>query len=219
MELTAKVALEVAAHEGLVRQAYKDSVGVWTWSVGITSRSGHSVERYIGKPQTLERCMEVWIWVLEDYAGAVRKEFAGHALTEAQFAAALSFHYNTGAIGRASWVKKYKAGDRAGARKAIMNWVTPPEITERRKKERDLFFDGKWSGDGKITEYKRLTSKHTPIWSSAARIDIRHVVTRLLADTPPPPDIDPEPIQHDDPAEAPAGWLAALLTLLSIFRR
>lgn len=40
MKITARVALELASHEGLVRQAYKDSVGVWTWSIGITSASG-----------------------------------------------------------------------------------------------------------------------------------------------------------------------------------
>lgn len=35
MEVTYRIALEVAYHEALVRRAYKDSVGVWTWSVGL----------------------------------------------------------------------------------------------------------------------------------------------------------------------------------------
>jgi len=42
------VAMEVASHEAIIRQAYKDSEGVWIWSVGLTSATGHVVERYIG---------------------------------------------------------------------------------------------------------------------------------------------------------------------------
>lgn len=182
--ITYRCALEVASHEGLVRQAYKDSVGVWTWSIGITSASGHNVERYIGKPQTLEHCLAVYVWALEKYASDVRTAFAGTDITEEQFAAALSFHYNTGAIGRATWVKQFKAGAVAGARGSIMNWRTPAEIIPRREKERDLFFDGEWSGDGTVTEYRRLTSKSIPVWSSAARTDIREAL-RTAFDAPP----------------------------------
>ncbi|MGI9481201.1 MAG: lysozyme [Hyphomicrobiales bacterium] len=78
------------------------------------------------------------------YAPAVEDVFQGHALTEAQFGAALSFHYNTGGIRRASWAKLWKAGQIAAARKAFMNWSKPKSIIKRRKAERDLFFDGRW---------------------------------------------------------------------------
>lgn len=182
------VALETASHEGLVRQTYKDSKGILTWSIGVTSASGHDVDRYIGKPQTLEHCLAVFAWLLENkYAPAVRKAFGGRALTQAQFAAALSFHYHTGAIGRASWVKKWLAGDVAGARKAFMDWRKPADIIPRREKERDLFFDGKWSNDGKITEYTRLTAKMTPDWKSGRRVDARAALTAALASAAPVP--------------------------------
>ena len=96
MKLTPKIVLEIASHEAIIRSAYKDSVGVWTWSAGITSASGHSVERYIDNPQTMQKCLEIYVWLLgEKYAPAVDKAFAGHVLTEAQYAAALSFHWNT----------------------------------------------------------------------------------------------------------------------------
>ena len=205
--ITPRVALEVAAHEGLVRQAYKDSVGIWTWSVGITDASGHKVERYIGKPQPLEKCLDVWLWVMQRYADAVNREFHGWNLTEEQFAAALSFHYNTGAISRASWVKHWKAGDMAKAKKAFMDWKRPSEIIPRRRAERDLFFDGKWSGDGKITEYTRVTSRGTPDWGSARRVDISGLVYDLLNPTQPPhrPDVEPAP-----PATS---WIANLIRL------
>src|SRR5690606_8344062 len=155
MALTARAALELASHDVLVRQTYKDSVGVLTWCVGMTNANGHRVESYIGQPAPLQHCMNVFVWALRAYAMPVDEAFAGHRLTEAQYAAALSFHWNTGAIKRAAWVEHWKAGRKLQARQAFMNWVTPPEIKGRREKERDLFFDGKWSGDGTMTEYTR----------------------------------------------------------------
>lgn len=219
MKITAKVALEVASHEAIIRQAYKDSVGVWTWSAGITSASGHKVERYIGKPQTMSRCLEVYIWLLEErYAPAVRRAFAGHSLTEEQFAAALSFHWNTGAIGRASWVKHFKAGDRVKAKKAFMNWVKPVEITKRRKAERDLFFAGKWSGNGKVGEYTKLTSKSTPVWGSRINVDVRSEIEALLGDHNPPVRPDAPATKQSPPVEAKGLW-TAILSLFAAFSK
>lgn len=172
MPITSRVALELASHEGLVRQAYKDSVGVWTWSIGITSASGHSVDRYIGNPQPMEKCLEVYVWALEKYAADVRKTFAAKPLAEEQFAAALSFHYNTGAIGRASWVKRWLSDDVSGAKKAFMDWNKPAEIIPRRQKERDLFFSGKWSNNGTVTEYTRVKAGGQIDWSSAKKVNI-----------------------------------------------
>jgi len=180
MKITARAALELASHEGLVRQAYKDSVGVWTWSIGITSASGHSVERYIGKPQTVEKCLDVYVWALEKYASDVRKVFSNKPLTESQFAAAVSFHYNTGAIARASWVKKWLAGDVSGAKKSFMDWSKPAEIIPRRQKERDLFFDGKWSNSGTVTEYTRVKSNGQIDWSSAKKTNIKSDMERVF---------------------------------------
>lgn len=204
------VALETASHEGLVRQTYKDSKGILTWSIGVTSKSGHDVARYIGKPQSLEHCLAIFAWLLESrYAPAVRRAFRGRDLTQAQFAAALSFHYNTGAIERAGWVKKWLAGDIAGARKAFMDWRKPPEIIPRREKERDLFFDGRWSNDGKIVEYTRLTAKMTPDWKSGRRVDARTALTAALSSAAPAPlpaDAARQPSDFDapPPPSAPA---------------
>ena len=91
--LTARVALELLSHEAIVREAYQDSVGGWTWGVGVTEASGHAVcPRYVDKPQTLRWCLEMYVRLLrETYAPAVLEAFAGHALLEHQFGAALSF--------------------------------------------------------------------------------------------------------------------------------
>lgn len=180
--ITERIALELIGHEAIVPEAYKDSVGVWTWSVGITSRSGHSVERYKDKPQTLQHCLAVYLWLLrERYAPAVAKAFDGLALTEAQFGAALSFHYNTGAIDRAGWVKLFRAGQIREARAAFMEWRKPAEIIPRREKECALFFDGCWSGDGLATVYEVAKPGYSPKWSTAKRVDVRPALRAAMA--------------------------------------
>lgn len=165
-----QVALEVASHEAIVRQAYKDTKGIWTWSIGLTNASGHTVERYIGKPQTLQHCLAVYVWALEKYATDVRKAFT-RPLTQAQFAAALSFHYNTGAIGRATWVKSFNSGNSAAAKNEIMNYKSPKEIIPRRQKEQALFFEGKWSNKGTILEYQNVSKNYQPINPKAINIE------------------------------------------------
>lgn len=181
MDLTTRIALEVACHEAIIRKTYVDSVGKNTWSVGLTSATGHDVDRYINNPQPLQKCLDIYVWALDNYANDVRDVFKGYDLTEAQFAAALSFHWNTGGIRRASWVKKWKAGDNKGARVSFMAWKSPPEIISRRAKERDLFFLGKWSNDGTMTEYTRLNKRRAPVWSSAKKIDVRKELARAMA--------------------------------------
>ena len=180
--ITSNIAMEIVAHEAIVREAYRDSVGVWTWSVGITTSSGHDVfPRYKDNPQTLRRCLEVFEWVLRtNYAPAVNEAFSGHTLSENEFGAALSFHYNTGGIKRATWVNDWKAGDIADARKNFMNWKNPPEIIPRRRKERDLFFDGAWSNNGTATEYPVKKPSYSPDFKNGFKVDIKDVLDELL---------------------------------------
>ena len=199
MALDYDVAMEVAAHEALVRQTYKDSKGVLTWCVGMTNATGHRVERYIGKPANLQTCMDVYVWALDNYAAGVREVFKGHNLTKAQFAAALSFHWNTGAIKRATWVTHFKAGDMAAAKKAFMNWVTPPEVKLRRQKERDLFFDGRWSNDGTMVEYTRLRANMQPDFGSGRRINVQQELQAAFASRP-RPIVDQIPDPNSEPA-------------------
>lgn len=173
-EITARIALELISHEAIVREAYKDSEGVWTWGVGVTSASGHRVERYKDNPQTIQRCLEIFAWLLRTkYGPDVVKAFAGRPLTEAQFGAALSFHYNTGAIRTADWVESWVAGQVDKARAEFMNWRKPASLIERREKERDLFFDGRWSGDGRATLLEVSKPSYAPRWSSARKVEVR----------------------------------------------
>ena len=182
--LTERMLLEIAEHEGLVLEAYRDSVGKLTWGFGVTSASGHKVDRYIGKPSSIERAVEVYEWLLRTkYLPEVIAAFEGRALTIAQKTAALSFHWNTGAIGRADWVKSFLRGRRDRAWSEFMNWSKPREIISRRKAERDLFFHSRWSGDGVVLIYDRVNPREprNPVWSSAREIDIKDEVRAALA--------------------------------------
>lgn len=183
-ELTPRIALELIAHEGIVTEAYRDSVGVWTWSVGITDASGHKVfPRYKDKPQPLEHCIGVFLWLLrEKYLPPVLAAFGRHEPSEAQLGAALSFHWNTGAIARASWIGRFVKGDVAGARAGMLDWARPAALLPRRRKEQALFFDGTWSGDGSALVHGVNKPSYTP--GRAQRVMVRSLVEGLFADRP-----------------------------------
>lgn len=179
--LTPRIVAELLHHEGLVREAYRDSVGVWTWSVGITDASGHRVGRYRDNPQPIERCLEVFVWLLRTrYLPAVVAAFAGHDASEPQLAAALSFHWNTGAIARATWLKRFLAGDTGGAADTFLDWCRPSEVVPRRRCERDLFFAGTWTGTGTVTLYDVAKPSYRPV--RPRRIDVTDMLKGVLAE-------------------------------------
>lgn len=83
------------------------------------------------------------------YAGDVAKAL-GNALrvtSQKQFDALVSFHYNTGAIGRATLTRKHIAGDYRGAADEFLRWNRAggrvlAGLTRRRKAERALYLEG-----------------------------------------------------------------------------
>jgi lysozyme len=180
--LTERIVAEIIEHEAIVLEAYKDSVGVWTWSVGITSASGHEVMRYKDKPQTLEHCLAVYVWLLrERYLPPVLKAFESFPLTEHQLAAALSFHWNTGAIGKTAWVGLVKQGRDAEAREfMVSHYLNGGTLTSRRKAEAALFFDGRWIGDGLVTVWPVRKPSYTPDWRRPQMVDVRAAVKEAL---------------------------------------
>lgn len=206
-----QVALEVASHEAIVREAYKDIKGIWTWSIGLTNASGHNVERYIDKPQTLQHCLAVYVWALEKYAQDVREAFT-KSLNQAQFAAALSFHYNTGAIKRATWVKSFNDGNIAKAKKEIMNYSKPVAIIARREKERDLFFDGKWSNNGSILEFQVNAAKK-PV--NPKKINIETELKAAFVQNEPKVVLQPVEVTPIPPTKE-QGWGKIIALLLTV---
>lgn len=181
-KITIRSIEELLSHESIVREAYKDSQNIWTWSVGITNSSGHKVyPRYKDNPQSLKYCLEVFEWLIRvEYLPTVQEVFKGFDLTEAQIAAALSFHYNTGGLRKASWVKQWKNGDIDKAYNSFMSWRKPASIIPRREKERDLFFKGKWSSNGKIIEYPVKKPSYKPNLRRGKSVNIKSILKELF---------------------------------------
>lgn len=189
-ELTAKSVAFALSEEGMVCEAYLDGEGVWTWAGGVTDASGHLVGRYRDNPQPIERCLEVTIWLMRwKYLQPVLRAFAGYPLTEAQLAAALSFHWNTGAIDRTDWVRAVKAGRPADARAFLESHYTNDRtndgvnngaLTPRRKREAALFFDGRWPMDMRVPVYPVSKPSYAPAFAKGRRVDMLATIAEAL---------------------------------------
>lgn len=162
--LTPKVIAYLGHKEGLTTEAYKDSVGVWTWALGVTNASGHDVMRYKDRPSTLQEAIDVSVWLVkEKYFPAVQKAFPN--LNEAQTAAVLSFHWNTGAVTRLN-------GDFSKA----TQWHKPAVLQVRRDEEQDLFFKGKWPTNLLVPVYPVNKPSYSPAFGKAKMLDITSLV-------------------------------------------
>jgi len=213
----------LALHEGIVPAPYKDSVGVWTYGIGHTLGAGYPdpAKMQRGMPSNLDAALrDVFDLFRRDvakYEAAVNRAVKV-PITQAQFDALVSFHYNTGAIGRASLVKRLNAGDVAGATAGFMAWKKPPEIIERRKAEQALFAKGVYP-KGLVTVWQ-VSGAGRVIWKPARRLSKDQVLALLdgpVAEPHKPAAPPTSPAQSASPVPAPApakpgsGAVAALL--------
>ncbi len=184
MQLTPKTVAFTGSEEGVVLEWYKDGGGVGTWAMGVTNASGHNVDRYKDNPQSLARCLEVSVWLLRTkYLPDVERAFASAAtpLTEAQIAAALSFHWNTGAIGKTDWVKLWLAGMADKAKTFLLShYLNGGALAARRKREAALFFDGVWPADLRVPIYPVRKPGYTPNFAKGVRTDIMPALQQIL---------------------------------------
>lgn len=147
MQMSDKGLAALIADEGEVLRAYRDVAGVWTIGVGLTAASGVIAPK-AGMTITRAQSRVLLAEALErNYAPAVRKRLG--VVPQHVFDAALSFHFNTGAISRASWVAKYQRGDLAGAEAAFKSWNRAggrivAGLTKRRAREWELLARGRY---------------------------------------------------------------------------
>jgi lysozyme len=134
----------IAAHEGIVTRAYRDVGGTWTIGVGHTAAAGPPVPSR-GMTITRQRAMELLAEDLPQYEARVAKALPG--VPQHVFDGAVSFDFNTGAVGSAGWVKAFRAGRTAEARARLMQWTKAhgrdiPGLAARRLAEAELIFEG-----------------------------------------------------------------------------
>jgi lysozyme len=202
MKVSKRGLAEIASHEGIVNYPYFDSVGVRTVGIGHTVNAGPPDPSKNLREFSVSEIMDIFARDVGKFEKRVNAAFK-RPLTQEQFDAAVSFDFNTGGIHRASWVDHFNAGNMAAAKKAFMNWSKPSEIIPRRKKERDLFFDGKYSSNGYANLYP-ATAAGRVLWNRGKRVN----VLELMGARP----IVPKPSPQGKPAGK--GILAAILSFL-----
>ncbi|MEQ1640821.1 MAG: lysozyme, partial [Novosphingobium sp.] len=102
-------------------EAYPDpGTGGAPWTIGWGA-TGTGIAR--GTVWTKDQCDERLANDLVRFAREVARALGAAPTSQAQFDALVSFHYNTGAIGRATLTKLHKAGEFVAARAEFGKWV------------------------------------------------------------------------------------------------
>ena len=106
--------------DGLV-EAYPDpGTGGAPWTIGWGA-TGTGIEQ--GTVWTQAQCDARLTSDLALYSAEVAAALGDAPTSQNQFDALVSFHYNTGAIGRSTLTRKHVAGDHAGAAREFDRWV------------------------------------------------------------------------------------------------
>ena len=135
------------AEEGVVLRAYRCPAGVWTIGAGLTAASGVVTPR-AGMVITPDEASALLARALEkNYEPAVDRAMWPGRPVQHEFDAGVMFHFNTGAIGRASWVRAWIRDNADAARRGLMAWnkgggKVLPGLVKRREREADLLLKG-----------------------------------------------------------------------------
>ncbi len=145
MQTSEKGIAFIERQEGVILKAYRDPVGIWTIGSGLTAASG-VIKPVAGMVLSRARAREFLSQALAaNYEPGVASAMPG--AEQNAFDGGVSFHFNTGAIGRASWVGKWRAHDLPGVRTALLLWNKAagkvfPGLQRRREEEYLLIAKG-----------------------------------------------------------------------------
>jgi lysozyme len=178
MKTSTQGLMAIISHEGIVTSRYKDSVGVYTIGVGHTAAAGGINPATFSGTITVKQALDLLREDIVKYENGVNAAVKV-PLKQHQFDALVSFHFNTGAIGKAQITKTLNAGNFALAGKQFMNWVKPPEIKPRRTAEMNLFLTGEYP-PAVATVYPASPSGSV-LWSQGKRVNIADLLNALLS--------------------------------------
>lgn len=136
---------QLILEEGEVLRTYRDVAGVLTIGVGLTKSSGVVIPK-VGMTISRAESRALLGQALErNYEPAVAAAMPNAKAHE--FDGGISFHFNTGAIGRASWVQAWKSGDRRQGRALLFQWnkaggKVVAGLVARRQREAAMIWDG-----------------------------------------------------------------------------
>ncbi len=117
----------------------------WTIGWGATRMDGRPVKK--GDVITQEKADEVLAVDIARHAAEVDKLLGSSPTSPEQFDALVSFHFNTGALGRSTLLAKHLAGDFAGAATEFGRWIYAgggvlQGLVNRRVEEAQLYRSG-----------------------------------------------------------------------------
>lgn len=136
--------IELVKHfEGLYLQANQDVVGVWTIGWGHTGLKHRDGTVYRGRKITETEAESLLRHDMDFFEGRVSSGVKV-PLNDDQFAALVSWDFNTGGLFDSSLLRVLNAGDYAAAADQLLRWdkaggKTLAGLTRRRKSERNLF--------------------------------------------------------------------------------
>lgn len=171
---------EIIGHEAIVPYRYKDSVGVDTDGIGNTAAAGTSdpAKRPYGVEIPMTEVISTFRKNLTKFErrvnNAVTVEVEPH-----EFDALCSFDYNTGKINSATLTKRLNEGDRESVLAEFDRWHIPPEIIDRRNREKRLFASGKYAHNGMANVYPADNLGRVQ-WSKGKRINVLPLVDELM---------------------------------------
>lgn len=129
-------------------KSYQDQAGVWTIGFGnIRYEDGAHVKS--GESITQERADSLFAYTLKQFENKVIG-FLRRDVNQNQFDALVSFHYNTGALGDSTLLRKVNRNpDDKSIEMEFLRWnkahvkgvlVELPGLTKRRQREADFYF-------------------------------------------------------------------------------
>lgn len=149
METSNKGELFLKRHESDVLKAYLCPAGKWTIGVGLTKASGVVAPKSGMVISREESSRLLKLALKRNYEPSVNAAMPG--AKQHEFDGGVSFHWNTGAIGRASWVKSWLKHDWDGVQSGLMSWIRGngkvlPGLQRRRAEEFNLIRNGIYVG-------------------------------------------------------------------------
>jgi len=215
--------LALLVEEGIAIKAHLDSARVWTVGVGHTAAAG-GLKPAPGMAISIAQALALFEADLVTYERAVAAAVTA-PLSQQQFDALVSFHYNSGAIRSGSVDDKLNANQvaQAIATLKMYNKVRGPDgvlhisqgLADRRAREAAIFTAGTYRRDD------------IPLWTADDNglhmrvIDrIKQADIRFAADPSPPPPQQVSAGKSDLPADVTAKPRSSLWSILTgLFRR
>ena len=149
MKINAAALQLVKDFEGFRADAYADPVGIWTIGYGTTARAGLGIDPKPGMKITEAEASRLLMAGLEKFARLIVPGIKV-PVTDNEFGAMLSLAYNIGpgAFLKSSVLRRFNAGDKAGAADAFLMWNKAggkvlKGLTRRREAERALFLSAR----------------------------------------------------------------------------